>query len=54
LEIAGQPPDQPRIVEVNAELEKRQRSKSLAVSRRGGWVPGKDLETMLEQVFGVR
>lgn len=53
-EIAGLPQDQPRVVEVNAPVLKRERSKSLAVSRRGGWTPGKDLERVLEQLFGVR
>jgi peptidoglycan LD-endopeptidase LytH len=53
-EIAGLPQEQPRIVEVNAPVLKRERSKSLAVSRRGGWTPGKDLERVLEQLFGAR
>jgi murein DD-endopeptidase MepM/ murein hydrolase activator NlpD len=53
-EVVGLPLDQPRIVEVNAALEKRQRSKSLAVSRRGSWTPGKDLETVLELLFDLR
>lgn len=53
-EIAGLPQDQPRIVEVNAPVLKRERSKSVAVSRRGGWVPGKDLERVLEQLFGAK
>ena len=37
-----------------AELERRERSKSLAVARRGGWVAGKDLEIVLQQLFGTR
>jgi hypothetical protein len=53
-EVAGLPAGQPRLVEVNAELERRERSKSLAVSRRGGWTPGKDLEIVLQQLFGLR
>lgn len=51
-EVAGLPPGQPRIVEVNAALERRERSKSLAVERRGKWSVGKDLETVLQQLFG--
>jgi hypothetical protein len=39
---------------VNAEVERRQRSKTLAVSRRGAWVVGKDLENVLQQLFGLR
>lgn len=53
-EVAGLPPEQPRIVEANAELLRRQRSKSIAVQRRGSWTPGKDLETVLQQLFGLR
>jgi hypothetical protein len=53
-EVAGLKPEQPRIIEVNAAIERRQRSKSLAVSRRGTWTPGKDLETILQQLFGWR
>jgi murein DD-endopeptidase MepM/ murein hydrolase activator NlpD len=54
LEVAGLPRDQPRILSVNAEAERRQRSKTLAVSRRGAWAVGKDLETVLQQLFGLR
>jgi hypothetical protein len=53
-EVIGLPRDQPRIVAVNAEIERRQRSKSLAVSRRGSWSVGKDLEIVLQQLFGAR
>ena len=51
LEVAGLTPEEPRLVEVNAAIERRDRSKSLAVSRRGTWKPGKDLETVLQQLF---
>lgn len=54
IEVAGLPRDQPRIMSVNAEIERRQRSKTLAVSRRGSWAVGKDLETVLQQLFGLR
>jgi murein DD-endopeptidase MepM/ murein hydrolase activator NlpD len=54
LETAGLASEQPRIIAVDAELERRQRSKTLAVSKHGGWVAGKDLETVLEQLFGLR
>ncbi len=52
LETIGLGRDQPRIMSVNAEVERRQRSKSLAVSRGSGWTVGKDLETVLQQLFG--
>jgi hypothetical protein len=53
-EVVGLPTGQPQFVEVDGAIERRERSKSLAVARRGGWVPGKDLETVLQQLFGVR
>lgn len=54
METMALQPEQPQLTEVNAELEKRQRSRTLALSRRGSWVPGKDLETILQQLFGVK
>jgi murein DD-endopeptidase MepM/ murein hydrolase activator NlpD len=53
-DVAGMKPEQPRLMEVNAALERRERSKSLAVSRRGAWTPGKDLEIVLQQLFGLK
>jgi murein DD-endopeptidase MepM/ murein hydrolase activator NlpD len=53
-EVAGLPTGQPQFLEVDAAVERRERSKSLAVSRRGGWVAGKDLEIVLQQLFGTR
>ncbi len=53
-EVAGLPPEQPRLVEVDAAIERRERSRSLAVSRRGAWTIGKDLEPVLQQLFGLR
>jgi murein DD-endopeptidase MepM/ murein hydrolase activator NlpD len=52
LETLGLARDLPRIISVNAEVEKRQRSKSLAVAKGGGWTVGKDLETVLQLLFG--
>ena len=54
IETIGLIPNRPRVVDVNQELVRRNRSKSLVVSRRGGWTIGKDLETVLQQLFGVR
>ncbi len=51
-EVVGLPPGQPRLIEVNAAIERRERSKSLAVERRGTWSVGKDLEIVLQQLFG--
>jgi hypothetical protein len=43
-----------RLSDVDAEALKGFRCKSIAVLRKGTYVPGKDLETMLQQVFGLR
>ena len=53
-EVVALPYEQPRLTQVNAELEKRQRSRSLAVNRRGNVIVGKDLETVLQQLFGLK
>lgn len=53
-EVAGLPRDRPRIIEVNAALERRERSRTLAVPYRGDWKLGDHLETILEQLFGLR
>lgn len=53
-EVMGLPPDQAVILEVNQELLRRERSKSIAVAHRGTWTPGKDLEIVLQQLFGLR
>jgi hypothetical protein len=52
LETLGLARDLPRIISVDAEVEKRQRSKSLAVAKGGGWAVGKDLEPVLQLLFG--
>ncbi len=54
LDAVGLTPDQPKIVEVDTAITKRNRSKSLAFSYRGGWKVGKDLETVLQQLFELR
>ena len=51
-DVVGLKPEQPLLVGVNAAIERRERSKTLAVSRRGTWTPGKDLETALQLLFG--
>lgn len=53
-EVAGLPADKVQIVEVNAALLKKEHSRSLAVSRGGSWSAGKDLEIVLQLVFGLR
>lgn len=54
MEVVGLRPNQPHVVEVNAARDRKERSRSLAVQRRGSWVPAKDLETVLQLLFGLR
>jgi murein DD-endopeptidase MepM/ murein hydrolase activator NlpD len=54
MEVMGMPQNKPVIVDVNADFERRERSKTLAIQRRGSWVVGKDLETVLQLLFGLR
>ncbi len=51
-QTAGLAANEPTVVEVNTELERRERSKTLVVMRRGRWVPARDLEMVLQQLFG--
>lgn len=53
-EITGLKPQQPHIVEVNAELERRQRSKSLVVKRGSTWYVGSDLDAVVEKLFELK
>ncbi|MBS0664589.1 MAG: M23 family metallopeptidase [Verrucomicrobia bacterium] len=52
-EAIGLAPNRPRILDVNAGLVRRERSRTLVVMRRGTWVVAHDLNTMLEQLFGL-
>lgn len=52
--VTGMRENEVRLFDVDAEALKRSRCRSLAVSRRGGYAPGRDLETMLQLVFGLR
>jgi hypothetical protein len=54
VDVIGMRPNQVRIIEVNQAEERRQRSKTLAISRKGGWMPGEDLQTVLQQLFGLK
>jgi hypothetical protein len=54
METVGLAPGQPQIVAVDAAIVRRNRSKSLVISHRGGWKIGKDLETVLQQLFELR
>ncbi|PTX91126.1 M23 family metallopeptidase [Opitutus sp. ER46] len=51
-EALGLPRDKPLIMEVDAGIEKRERSKALVAQRRGQWITAQDLDTVLQQLFG--
>lgn len=53
-QVAGMRPNAVQILAVDAPLLRRNRGKSLAVAKGSGHVPGRDLTTMLQLVFGVR
>lgn len=54
LETVGLATNEATLVDVDSAVERKQRSKTLAVYRRGRWTPGRDLETVLQQLFGLR
>lgn len=54
MEVMGWRTDEVRLADVDAEALRKCRCKSIAVLRRGSYVPGRDLDTVLQQVFGVR
>jgi peptidoglycan LD-endopeptidase LytH len=53
-DVIGFRANEVRLSDVDSDALKRFRCKSIAVSRRGGYQPGRDLETMLQLVFGLR
>jgi murein DD-endopeptidase MepM/ murein hydrolase activator NlpD len=53
IDSIGLSATEPTFLEVDAALDRRERSKSLAVKRREKWVAGRDLENVLEQLFGI-
>ncbi|MDR1789182.1 MAG: M23 family peptidase, partial [Opitutaceae bacterium] len=53
-EVRGLRPGEWRLVATNGDVLRRERSKRLAVLRRGKWVPGRDLVSVMERLFGPR
>lgn len=53
-DVIGFRANEVRLSEVDAAALKRFRCKSIAVLRKGEYQPGRDLETMLQLVFGLR
>ncbi|MBW8782448.1 MAG: M23 family metallopeptidase [Verrucomicrobia bacterium] len=54
MEVIGYRPDEVRLLEVDAAALRKTRCKAIAVTRHGATVPGKDLETVLQLLFGLR
>ncbi|HWA10929.1 MAG TPA: M23 family metallopeptidase [Opitutaceae bacterium] len=54
MDVLGLPPNKPVLSDVSAEIERRERCKTLVVSHRGSWSAGRDLETVLQQLFALR
>jgi hypothetical protein len=53
-DVAGWRPGEVRLFELDERAIAAARSRSLVVRRRGEPVPGEDLETVLQQLFGVQ
>lgn len=53
-QVVGMRPNVPQIVSVDSAVVRAYRCKSLVRPRASGYIPGSDLEEMLQQVFGVR
>jgi len=53
-EMIGWRADEVRLSDVNAETIRKYRCKSVVVMRHGNYVTGKDLDTVLQQLFGLR
>lgn len=53
-ETAGLPQNRPEVLEVDTAVERRDRSRTLAVKLRGQWRVAQDLELVLQQLFGMR
>jgi peptidoglycan LD-endopeptidase LytH len=53
-DVIGFKAEEVRLSDVDAQALKAFRCKSIAVQRKGVYAPGKDLDTMLQLVFGLR
>ncbi len=53
-QVAGQGAGSVRLLAVDAALARGYRCKTLVRPRRGGYVTGPDLDTVLQQIFGLR
>ncbi len=53
MEAIGMTPDRPVLARVDETIVRRERSRTLAVKRKGSWVIGSDLKTVLQQLFAL-
>jgi len=53
-EAVGLAANNPIVIDANGDIERHERSKSLVVRRGSGWIVSRDLETVLQQLFGIR
>ena len=54
MDLLGYRPDEIRVIEVNEPILKSHRCKSLVFSKRGSYAIGKDLDMVLQLLFGFR
>jgi hypothetical protein len=54
MEVIGQPTNEVTILSVDQASAAQHRAKVLVQRRGSGYVPVRDLEMVLQQIFGVR
>jgi hypothetical protein len=54
MDLLGYRPEEIRVIEVNEAILKSHRCKSLVFTKRGVYLIGKDLESVLQLLFGLR
>jgi hypothetical protein len=54
MDTMSMSPESLQILEVNEELMRHYRCRSLAVRKNGDWRPGRDLQEVIQLVFGIR
>ncbi len=52
-DVIGWPPNETRLLDVDADQVAHELSRHVAVKHRGAWVPGSTLKTTLQQVFNI-
>jgi hypothetical protein len=54
MEVLGQPPDQVTVLRVDQDSMAQHRSKVLVRPQGGGYATGRDLNMVLQLLFGLR